>query len=167
MLGGGLVIASSVALASSAFQQTQPAQDQAAKSNPPAAKFPDGPGKDALLRVCGKCHTPTIVIANGQGRDGWEETITKMAGLGATASDEDFTEILDYLVKNFPPAAKVNMNKATASELENQLGFTTKQAGDIVAYREKNGDFKSVDDLKKVPQMEARDIDTRRNRMAF
>ncbi len=91
-----------------------------------------------------------------------------MSGLGAAASDEEFTDILEYLVKNFPPVtAKVNMNKASASELENQLGFTSKQAADIVAYREKNGDFKTSDDLKKVPQMESRDVDLRRARMVF
>jgi competence protein ComEA len=172
-IGTGLVITSSVVLASSAqTQQTAPAQSQAStapqKSVSPLAKLPEGPGKDALLRVCGKCHSPAIVIANGQARDGWEATITKMAGLGASASDEEFTEILDYLVKNCPPmAAKVNMNKATAAEIENQLGFTTKQAEDIVAYREKNGDFKTLDDLKKVPQMNPTDVDTRRNHITF
>jgi competence protein ComEA len=172
-VGMGLAITSSVVLASAAqTPQASPAQSQAPsapqKSASPLSKLPEGPGKDALVRVCGKCHSPAIVIANGQTRDGWESTITKMSGLGATASDEEFTAILDYLVKNCPPmAAKVNMNKATASEIESQLGFTTKQAEDIVAYREKNGDFKNLDDLKKVPQIEARDVDTRRNNMTF
>jgi competence protein ComEA len=169
-MGSGLVIASSVALASpsQAPQAAPQPQAAAAPQKSPLAKLPDGQGKDALVKVCGKCHSPAIVIANGQSREGWEGTITKMAGLGATASDEEFTEILDYLTKNCPPAtAKVNMNKATASEIENQLGFTTKQAEDIVAYREKNGDFKSLDDLKKVPQMVPTDVDTRRNRITF
>ena len=172
-IGLGLFITSSAVLASSgqtATPSSTPSQAPAApqKSASPLAKLPDGPGKDTLLRVCGKCHSPAIVIANGQTRDGWESTITKMAGLGATASDEEFTAILDYLVKNCPPmAGKVNINKATASEIESQLGFTTKQAEDIVAYREKNGDFKSYDDLKKVPQMNPTDVDTRRNNITF
>lgn len=162
--GAGLAIASVVALQPVA--QAQTAQSQG-KSDQQYSQLPEGQGKATLVRVCGKCHTPTIVIANGQARDGWEDTITKMAGLGATASDEEFTEILEYLVKNFPPAAKVNVNKATASELQAQLAFTDKQAEAIIAYRQKNGDFKSPDDLKKVPQMNATDIDTRRNRMVF
>jgi competence protein ComEA len=171
-IGSGLVIASSVALASPSQTPQAAPQPQASsapqKSASPLAKLPDGQGKDALVKVCGKCHSAAIVIANGQSREGWEATITKMAGLGAAATDEEFTDILDYLVKNCPPSTgKVNMNKATATEIENQLGFTAKQAEDIVAYREKNGDFKSLDDLKKVPQIEAKDIDTRRNHITF
>ena len=163
LLGGVLIAASAASYASPAFQQSTQAQ-----TPPSSDRLPEGPGKATFVRVCSKCHTPNIVIANGQNRQGWEETINKMSGLGAAASDEDFTDILEYLVKNFPPVTtKVNMNKATASELESQLGFTTKQAADIVAYREKNGDFKTSDDLKKVPQMEAREIDLRRNRMTF
>jgi competence protein ComEA len=171
LLGGGLIVASTASLFPSVFaqQSSQGSQAQTAPAPPPSSdKLPEGPGKATFVRVCSKCHTPTIVLANGQDRQGWEDTITKMSGLGAAASDEEFTDILEYLSKNFPPVtAKVNMNKATANEIESQLGFTAKQAGDIVAYREKNGDFKTSDDLKKVPQMEAKDVDLRRNRMTF
>jgi competence protein ComEA len=169
IVGIGIVFASSVAFGSTAFQQgtqTTSASSQT-KADSQYSHLPEGQGKATLIRVCGKCHTPNIVIANGQSREGWEDTITKMAGLGATAPDEDFTDILEYLVKNFPPAGKVNVNKATTSELQSQLGFTEKQADNIVAYRQKNGDFKSLDDLKKVPEMDARDIDTRRSRVIF
>ena len=115
-VGTGVFVASSV---------VQAAQDPA-KSNSPYARLPDGPGKDTLIRVCGKCHSPMNVVANGQGREGWEAEITKMAGLGASASDEEFTEILDYVSKNFPAATtKVNINKATAADIEAQLGLTT------------------------------------------
>jgi len=167
-LGGGIVIASSVVLASpsqSSQAQTPPAQQ---KANSQFSRLPDGPGKETLIKVCGKCHSPMNVIANGQSREGWENEITKMAGLGATASDEEFTEILDYVTKNFPPSAtKLNINKATAAEIETQLGLSSRQAEDIVAYREKNGDFKTLEDIKKVPQLEAKEVDVRRNRITF
>jgi competence protein ComEA len=170
VLGGGLVIASSAALASTAFQpgaQPQAAQSQA-KGESQYPQLPEGPGKQTLIRVCSKCHSPTNVIANGQSRQGWEDTITKMAGLGAAGSDEDYTEILDYLIKSFPQVtSKINMNKATAADIEKQLGFSAKQAEDIVAYRQKNGNFKSLEDLQKVPQMNAMEITARKNRMTF
>lgn len=108
------------------------------------------------------------VIANGQSKEGWESEITKMAGLGAQASDEEFTEILEYVTKNFPPAtAKVNINKATAADLESQLGFTDKQSQAIVDYRTKNGDFKTIDDVMKVPGLPAMDVNSRKNRISF
>ena len=166
VLGLGFAIVSSVALASTSQQESQSQPPQ--KTNVQYPQLPEGPGKETLIKACSKCHSPTNVIANGQTREGWEETTLKMVGLGAVGSDEDFTEIVDYLVKNFPPSTvKVNMNKATASEIESQLGFSTKQAEDIVAYREKAGSFKTPEDLKRIPQMDAKEVDARRNRMTF
>ena len=131
----------------------------------PYPELPDGPGKDTLIRVCGDCHSPDNVIANGQDRTGWESEITKMAGFGAQGNDEDFTAILDYLVKNFP--GTVNVNKATAAQLASGLGFTTAEAAAVVDYRKQNGDFKSIDDLKKVPELDAKQLDAKKARFAF
>ena len=47
-------------------------------------------------------------------------------------------------------AEKVNLNKATVKELEEVKGLNPNKARSIVSYRKKNGDFKSVDDLKQV-----------------
>ena len=142
----------------------QPAQKEQSQTHP---ELPAGPGKDTLIRVCSSCHSPDNVIANGQDRSGWENTITKMAGFGAVASDEEFTEILEYLVKNFPANAPINVNKATASQLESALGFTSAEAEAVVQYRGKNGDFKTIDDLKKVPDLDAKKVDAKKDRLAF
>jgi competence protein ComEA len=47
--------------------------------------------------------------------------------------------------------AAVNINTATKEELTSIKGIGEKRAQDIVDYRTKNGNFKSVDDLEKVP----------------
>ena len=168
ILGGSIVIASGAVLASTSQSSQAQAAPTQQKTTSQFSRLPDGPGKESLIKVCGKCHSPTNVIANGQSREGWEAEITKMAALGATASDEEFTEILDYVVKNFPASTiKLNINKATAAEIETQLGLSSKQAEDIVAYREKNGAFKTLEDVKRVPQLEAKEVDTRRNRITF
>jgi competence protein ComEA len=145
-------------------QQTAPAQPA---QHPQYPELPAGPGKDTLIRVCSKCHSPDNVIANGQDRAGWENTITKMAGFGAEASDEEFTEILDYLAKNFPAATTIHVNQATAAQLENGLGLSTTEAEAIIDYRKKNGDFKSLDDLKKVPNVDAKKLDAKKDSLAF
>ncbi len=44
----------------------------------------------------------------------------------------------------------VNINSATATELASLKGLGDAKAKAIVAYREKNGPFKSVDDLDQV-----------------
>lgn len=45
---------------------------------------------------------------------------------------------------------KVNINKATVTELTNIPGIGESTAEKIIAYREENGKFKSVEDIKKV-----------------
>jgi competence protein ComEA len=156
-------LASSALCAPLLFAQ-QAGQPQGSQVHP---ELPAGPGKNTLIRVCSSCHSPDNVIANGQDRTGWENTITKMAGFGATGTDDEYTEILEYLVKNFPAIEPVKVNKATAAQLETGLGLTTTEAEAVVAYREKNGDFKSLDDLKKVPDVDAKKLDAKRARMAF
>ena len=51
-----------------------------------------------------------------------------------------------------PAVEKVNINTATAGEMSEKLnGIGDSLAERIVAYREKNGPFRSVDALKNVP----------------
>jgi competence protein ComEA len=47
--------------------------------------------------------------------------------------------------------AAVNINTATKEELSTLQGIGEKRAQDIIDYRTKNGPFKSIDDLEKVP----------------
>ena len=147
------------------------AAGQATASDRPVAhpEFPPGDGRETTLRVCGKCHSPTIVLAYGQKREGWEKAITKMVRLGAVGSDEDFTDIADYLTANFPPSAvpKIFVNKATDQQIANTLGISIDDAKAITAYREKVGDFKSIDDLKRVPNVDTKKIDAKKDNLVF
>jgi len=42
-----------------------------------------------------------------------------------------------------------------------------KEAAAVIAYREKNGLFKSVDDLKKVPGIDPQKIEAQKDRLYF
>jgi len=146
------------------------AQEAGSKPGVPpdvAKKFPDGPGKEAFLRVCSTCHSPMNVMAVGQTRQGWEDTITKMAGYGANASDEDFTAILDYLEKNFPPQQKVDINKASADQMQKDLQLAPAASEAIVAYREKHGDFKSLDQVEQVPGVDRAALEAKKALINF
>lgn len=46
--------------------------------------------------------------------------------------------------------ALVNLNTATETELQTLSGIGPKKAADIIAYRDQNGGFKAVEDLKNV-----------------
>ena len=47
--------------------------------------------------------------------------------------------------------AAVNLNTATAEQLESLSGVGPAKAQKIVEYRKKNGNFKTVDELNNVP----------------
>lgn len=133
------------------------------------AQLPDGPGKDVTQQVCGKCHDAAVVAGYHLATEGWTDTISKMIDQGAEGTDAQFNAILQYLVKNFGPenASKINVNKAPAKDLETQLGITTKEAESIVKYRDEKGAFKEIDDLKKVPELDFKKIEAKKDRLAF
>jgi competence protein ComEA len=109
------------------------------------------------------------VVTHGQAREDWEATLRKMAAFGMAAPDDELSEILDYLAKNFPKPAgvKINVNKATALEIELTLGLSAREAKSIVEYRVRNGSFKSIDDLKQVPDIDATKLIGKKDRLAF
>ncbi len=93
--------------------------------------------------------------------------IDRMVERGAKATDEEFEETLDYLTWNFPVLTKVNVNKATAAEFENNLGFTAKEAEAIVRHREQNGAFRRIADLRKVPGLDRQKLEFKKTRFAY
>ena len=134
----------------------------------PAQTLPDGPGKETLLKLCSTCHEPARAVTRHQSRDGWQVEITKMKGLGAKGTDDEFARVLDYLAKNFPPAEfLVNINTATEVELEVALQITHQEARAILRYKDTNGEYQSVDDLKKVPGVDGKKIDANKDRVSI
>ena len=130
-------------------------------------KLPEGPGKAALRRVCKGCHPPETVAAKRHTREEWEEVVVQMLNAGATGSDDDLNLVVDYLTENFNKAGKVNVNKATVSEFVEALGLTSKDANAIVSWREKNGAFKTADEVKKVPGVDAAKIEAKKEQLVF
>jgi competence protein ComEA len=156
-------------MALSMFTRTSVSAGQSAAPADAHPEFPAGTGKDAVMRLCSKCHSPNIILATGQDRTGWENTITKMVHLGAQGDDEDFSDIADYLTANFPPSAvkKVFVNGATDKQLADVLGISLDDAKAIVTYRDKVKGFSSIDDMKKVPGVDAKKIDAAKDRLVF
>jgi competence protein ComEA len=129
-----------------------------------ASRFPPGPGRDALFKVCKECHGPESVLGQLKTREEWSKTLDEMAANGATGTDEEWTSILDYLDAHY---SLILVNTAPAKELALKLGVPAEVADAIVRTRSDKGKFTSIDDLKRVPGVDSMKLDAQKDRLIF
>jgi len=127
--------------------------------------LPDGEGKAQVQKACIACHDLSPVTGSRMSAERWAATVGDMVSRGANVSDDDFDVVVNYLAKNF--GRKVNVNNASVKELVYGLGFSKDAAQALVDYRSKNGDFKILEDIKKVPGVDAKTIDEKKDKIAF
>jgi competence protein ComEA len=132
-----------------------------------AKLLPEGPGREITGKVCINCHDALNFRRVRLDRDEWEREVGVMVDNGAKATDDELTAIVDYLVANFGPNSKINVNTAPMGEIKAVFGITAAQAAAIVDYREANGNFKTWQDLLKVPQVDAKLIEEKKDLLAF
>jgi competence ComEA-like helix-hairpin-helix protein len=135
-----------------------------------AAELPDGAGKDILLRACVGCHKAEEFLSYRHTKDEYQAIVQRMGQRGARASGEELDIIADYLAKNFLKAEdpnKINVNKATAKEIEIGLSLTAKEADAIVGYRERHGEFHVWGDLLVIYGVDGKKIEAAKERMSF
>jgi competence protein ComEA len=135
----------------------------------PAQEYPEGPGREEMLKICKGCHEMPRSVSKRQDREAWRETLNKMTAFGMKSTDEEFNRTLDYLAKNYPAGEvpPVNLNKAPAIEIESRLNLRRSQAAALVAYRAKNGPFKKLEDLKKIPSLDFASLEAKKDRIVF
>lgn len=136
---------------------------------PAFGQLPPGPGKAETDKLCSVCHEVERSIAPRQDRTGWKATLDKMVNLGLNGTEKELEAVLDYLARNFPApeVQRLNVNTARAIELESAIGLPRSQAAKIIEFREKNGPFKSIEALKKVPGVDVGKIEAKKDRLAF
>jgi competence protein ComEA len=147
----------------SEFPVTEPAAVPA-----PAGNRSGGPsevnGKAVMQRACVQCHEIGVVTGTRYTEAGWRQMVDSMVQRGAVLSDPETEDVIAYLTKNF---GKMNVNKATAAQIEEELGLTEEEARAIVSYREQHGDIKSLEQLKSVPGVSADKIQAKAAAIAF
>jgi len=133
------------------------------------AQLPDGPGKAETQKLCSQCHELSRSISLHQDRAGWDATVAKMVSLGAKTNELEIQIVTNYLSKNFPAEelARIHVNSARAIEFESGLSLRRSQAAAIIDYRAKNGPFKSIADLEKVPGIDVQKIEAKKDRLVF
>lgn len=149
--------------------------------------LPPGDGKAIVQRACVGCHALKVVTSKRATLEEWSTVVNQMVSRGAEVEDDEIEALVAYLSKSFPAGAKadeapadhnsppadqntpsqVNVNHATAAELASVLEISAKDAGAIVAYREQNGDFKTIADLEKVPGIDTKKIVSNKSKVRF
>lgn len=132
-------------------------------------QLPDGAGRAETEKLCKNCHDLARSVSRRQDRDGWQTTINKMIAFGTKGSDQEFAAVADYLAKHYPAGEvpPVNLNTCAAIEIESRLALRKSQANAIIAWREKNGKFKSLADLKKIPALDFAKLEAKQDRIVF
>ncbi len=129
-----------------------------------SSALPPGEDRELLFRVCGDCHGVENVTTQRRTQAEWRSVVDDMTARGAQATEEEIKALVHYLSLHI---GRVNVNRASADDLKGVLDLSKEQAEAIVTFRTSQGDFHTIDDVKKVPNIPAQVIDERKDRIVF
>lgn len=132
-----------------------------------AKLLPEGSGKDAVAKVCSECHATDNIRKLRLNRDDWSEKIGDMVDRGAEGTEAELAAVLEYLTRNFGPDSKILVNTAPLTELKSILKLSNEEAMAVVDYRKENGNFTDWTGLLKVPGIDGKKIEAKKDVMAF
>lgn len=133
------------------------------------AQLVEGPGMKETDKNCKTCHEIERSISLRQDINGWNQTIAKMVGFGMKSAESDLAIVAEYLAKHYPADAMppININKATAIELESRFSMKRSQSAAFLAYREKVGKFKTFAELKQAPGIDPEKVEAKKTQIVF
>jgi competence protein ComEA len=140
-----------------------PAQARAPKQESKTQLPREAADTVTFAAVCGACHTVALV-SDMRSEDEWTETVERMVSIGAKGSEEQFEAVMRFLLRTL---TRVNVNTASSAQLPLVLGISKATALAVVKYRVEHGSFKTLDDLKKVPGIDAAKLEARKRRVIF
>lgn len=95
--------------------------------------------------------------------DAWHDTVQKMMDQGATGTDQQFDDVMDYLHRTM---TTINVNSAGADELQIVLHVSEATAQAIITRRSAQK-FAGLADLKSVPGVDASTVDAKARLIFF
>ncbi len=159
VLCSGALVAATVLTTGGAFGQK--AGSDISRGSDPSRE--DKADKAAFEGVCGACH-PAGMVDDLRSESEWRETVEVMVKAGAKGTDDQFDRLTRFLLRNW---TKVNVNTATASEIAPVLDVNEATARAIVKRRTESGSFQTIEELKKVPGVNAAKLEARKDRVVF
>ena len=123
-----------------------------------AAPAPDlARESEAVKAVCSKCHNLQMVMDTPMSYEAWHDTVQTMVDRGATGTDQQFDDVMDYLHRTM---TTINVNTADVGELEIVLNVSEATAKAIVARRSSRR-FSGLADLKSVAGVDGASVDAK------
>ena len=129
-----------------------------------AGDLPDGEGRETVIRICGDCHGVEKISSPRRSRAEWQELVEEMAARNGVATADEIHTIVRYVVVNF---GRVNVNRASEADLMEIVQLTASEASANVEFRTREGDYRTLDDLRRVPGLDFAKIQERKDRMGF
>lgn len=124
----------------------------------------DHPEDAAAVRaVCTACHSSIQWLSTPRASGRWEQVFAEMSGYGAAPTDEQVDQIVRYFERNL---TVVDINTSPAEEIAPVLQVSDDVANDILARRAKQK-FTGIDDLAKVPGVDAAKLAILKPRLLF
>jgi competence protein ComEA len=117
----------------------------------------------SLKAVCAQCHNLQIVMDTPMSYDAWHDTVQTMIDRGATGTDEQFADVMDYLHRTM---TTIDVNTADGDELQIVLNLPETAAQAIIARRSIQK-FTSLQDLKAIPGVDASIVDSKARLIFF
>jgi competence ComEA-like helix-hairpin-helix protein len=119
--------------------------------------------RQAVQAVCGRCHSTDLFKGNPQSWERWNDVFADMTQRGATGTDEQLMRVTRYFLENL---TLVNVNTAPADELAGILSAPEQVVEAIIARRHRRP-FANLDDLRAIPGIDGKTVETRKDRILF
>ena len=113
--------------------------------------------------ICGSCHS-TSLVEGLRTEEEWREEVDQMIKVGARGTETQLQRVMRVLARTL---TKVNINTADARQIAPVLDVSEAIAEAVVKRRSSNGKFTSLEDLKRVPGVDAGKLDARKDRIEF
>jgi competence protein ComEA len=126
--------------------------------------LPAGPEKEKMLKLCVGCHEVDLVVARRHTREEWDGVVGDMIARGSKGTESELSLVAEYLNKYL---GKASINSDGATELQDRLKISERDAQAIVAWREQHGKFKNFEEVLKVPGLDAANIAGKRGWISF
>jgi competence protein ComEA len=135
----------------------------------PPPPLPEGPGKATVEKMCTACHGLESVLRARMTKERWGKVVDDMVSRGAEGTDDEVEQVIAYLAANFgrKEAKPVNVNKAMGTDLAAALEISSADAAAIVRYRNDKGNFKTLQDVTRVPGIDTKKIEAAKDRLEF